>query len=663
VGAAPVTAERLPTALCIGSGYACRYAAWVLRSAGVDVRLAVTGRGPGASAWPDAGAVEVLDRGALARALATVDLCVTDVPSAVADAVGGPEPWPADLGRLVLVELGAPAADDDANAAVAAGSGIGAVIGEADGPGLPPPGRMLEAIVGLQAAAAALSGWLGARRDGTGERILVDPVECLAAMSGVNAIQFLDYGRRWRRSGPSASGSGGPFPFRLFRCADGWIVIICRSKQEWESIVDMLGRPEWSRLERFSDPLHIASHHADEAAALIGDILATRTVALVVEEARHHRVPLAPLRTIVDARADPRLFVDARADPRLFVDAEPVPAVTATRPAPRSVRWHARPAPRCRLGRAGPLAGLRVLDLGWVWAAPIAAAWLADLGADVVKVESMASLDLARRRGLEFPAGAGSSRATLPGYERAWLFNACNRNKRSVLLDLKDAADHERFMGLVERADVLTESFSAGVMERLGIAPEALLARNPHLIVVSMGGRTVDGEYVSRSYAPVLSALAGVEGLVTDRDGAPLGLLNWGVADPNAGAWAAFATVAAVVADAGGSHLLVSQLRSIVNTCLSAYRGTDPPATALDDPAEVTRAHLDGLADGPLGDLYRRVVTTDWSPGVGLRRAFVSPWRFRSMTVGVRAGAPTLGSTSVDRVCADWGVAPGAVPR
>ncbi|WP_291408621.1 CoA transferase [Actinophytocola sp.] len=604
-----------PRILALGTGYACRFAADALRQAGFPVDT----RG------------EVAD----------FDVCLTDDPAPLTALLGGDEPWPAALTGLTLVELGWPAALPDANARIAELSGIGAVIGEPDGPGLAPPGRMLEAIAGLQAATAALAGWLGARRDGVGEHVVVDPVACLAGMSGVNAIQFLNYGRPWRRSGPSASGSGGPFPFRMFRCRDGWVVVICRARVEWEAFLALLGDPPWAGRPELADQLVIAAEHADEVAGLITEILRERTVADVVAAGREFRVPIAPLRTAGEALADPELLAGT----------DPVPAVTAHRPAPHPCSWTLRPRDP---SPGGPLAGLRVLDLGWVWAAPVASAWLADLGADVVKVESLDRLDVGRRRGVDFPAGLPSDRATLPGYERAWLFNAANRNKRGIRLELKDPADHALFLALVAEADVVVESFATGVLERLDLAPGRLLAANPALVLLSMGGRTVDGQYLARSYAPMLTALAGIEAAVTDRTGAPLGLLNWGVADPNAGAWATFAVVAALAADRGGSHLLLSQLRALVNTCASHYRGTDPAQAELPDAEEVTLAHLAGTAQGPLGDLYRSVLVRGWSPEFGERLAFTSPWRFRRMPVGVRSAAPLFASTPVDQVLAEW---------
>lgn len=631
----------------MGEGYACHFAGWVLAREGAQVEVATevpahlpglrrTSGGPGTSdEWT--------------RRLAGVDVCITDDLSRLDAVLGGPDPWPDALGGLTLVEIGWPGAEEDANAMIATRSGVGAAIGEADGPGRAPPARMLEALVGLGASSGALAGWLGTRRDGRGEHVQVDPVHYIAVLSGVNAMQFLDYGLQWRRSGRSASGSGGPFPFRMFACRDGWVVAICRSVDDWKSLIAMLGNPPWSAEAAFADPLHIARHHADTVAALITEDLSVRTVADVVEAAREHRVPLAPLRTIGEARADTRLFsLPTAPEPR-----HPVDTVAVTEVSPRG-SWRAETVTPTVARPRGPLEGLRVLDLGWVWAAPIAAAWLADLGADVVKVESPERLDLSRRRGLEFPAARAASRPSLPGHEKAWLFNAVNRNKRSLVLNLKDVRDRDRFLELVACADVVIESFSEGVLERLRISPDVLLQANPQLLLLSMGGRSVDGEYVSRSYAPMLSALAGIEGEVVGEDGDPLGLLNWGVADPNAGMWGLLSVLAALGRGERGRHLVLSQLRALVNTCIDGYGDGAVGGEQLSDPEEVTAAHLGGDAPGPLGEVYRHIVTRNWTPEVGERRSMDAPWRFRRMPVGVLRGAPVLGDTSYETVQTAW---------
>ncbi|MFF3425584.1 CaiB/BaiF CoA transferase family protein [Streptomyces sp. NPDC002602] len=122
-------------------------------------------------------------------------------------------------------------------------------------------------------------------------------------------------------------------------------------------------------------------------------------------------------------------------------------------------------------GRNGPLAGVRVVELAGIGPGPFAAMVLADLGADVVRVDR--------------PGGGGL--AVDPAYD------ITNRNKRSVLLDLKSAEGPARVLDLVERADVLIEGFRPGVAERLGVGPDACLARNPRLVYGRMTGWGQDG--------------------------------------------------------------------------------------------------------------------------------------------------------------------------
>ncbi|MFI1457479.1 CaiB/BaiF CoA transferase family protein [Streptomyces roseus] len=119
----------------------------------------------------------------------------------------------------------------------------------------------------------------------------------------------------------------------------------------------------------------------------------------------------------------------------------------------------------------GPLAGVRVVELAGIGPGPFAAMLLADLGADVVRVDR--------------PGGGGL--AVDPAYD------VTNRGKRSVLVDLKSAGGPERVLDLVERADVLIEGFRPGVAERLGVGPADCHARNPKLVYGRMTGWGQDG--------------------------------------------------------------------------------------------------------------------------------------------------------------------------
>jgi benzylsuccinate CoA-transferase BbsF subunit len=125
----------------------------------------------------------------------------------------------------------------------------------------------------------------------------------------------------------------------------------------------------------------------------------------------------------------------------------------------------------------GPLEGLHVLDMGWVMVGPVTGRYLADLGADVVKLESSRRVDPLRTLG---PFKDGK-----PGLERSISYHNLNAGKRSLTVDIKDPRGREAILRLVEWADVVIESFSPGVLEDLGLAYPVLAARNPAVIVAS----------------------------------------------------------------------------------------------------------------------------------------------------------------------------------
>jgi benzylsuccinate CoA-transferase BbsF subunit len=126
---------------------------------------------------------------------------------------------------------------------------------------------------------------------------------------------------------------------------------------------------------------------------------------------------------------------------------------------------------------SAPLEGLRVLDMGWVMVGPVTGRYLADLGADVVKLESSRRVDPLRTLG---PFKDGK-----PGLERSISYHNLNAGKRSLTVDIKDARGREAILRLVEWADVVIESFSPGVLDELELGYPLLQAHNPQVILVS----------------------------------------------------------------------------------------------------------------------------------------------------------------------------------
>ena len=148
------------------------------------------------------------------------------------------------------------------------------------------------------------------------------------------------------------------------------------------------------------------------------------------------------------------------------------------------------------------LKGVKVVELGTMITAPLAAMMLADLGAEVVKVENPQGGDTFR----SFRGGIYSPN-----------FVAYNRGKRSVTLDLRTEDGRAALLKLLARADVLIENFRAGVMERLGLKPDVIQAANPKLIHCSITGFGADGPYSARpAYDMVGVALSGIGSLMLD---------------------------------------------------------------------------------------------------------------------------------------------------
>jgi len=161
-------------------------------------------------------------------------------------------------------------------------------------------------------------------------------------------------------------------------------------------------------------------------------------------------------------------------------------------------------------GPAGPLAGLRVVELGQLIAGPFAAKTLADFGADVIKIESPGAGDPLRKWRL------------LKDGTSVW-WQVQSRNKRSLALDLKDPAAQDIVRQLAAEADVLIENFRPGAMEGWGLGPDALLALNPGLIMLRISGYGQSGPYRDRpGFGVVAEAMGGLRHLTAEPGRVPV---------------------------------------------------------------------------------------------------------------------------------------------
>ena len=229
------------------------------------------------------------------------------------------------------------------------------------------------------------------------------------------------------------------------------------------------------------------------------------------------------------------------------------------------------------------LRGFRIVDLTRMLAGPYATMLLADMGAEVIKVESSDG-DPMRGMGPPFePDG------------RSAYFMAVNRNKRSVVLDLRDEHDRDRLLRLVSTADAVVDNFRAGVMERLRLTPEHLRAVKPDLVTCSMTAFGSDGPYRDLpAYDLVLQAMGGGMSITGEPGGRPT-RAGIPVGDLAGGAFAALALCAALLSrerNHQGQHIDLSLLDVQVSllTYVAQYFVTD------------------GQVPGPVGSAHQSIV-------------------------------------------------------
>ncbi len=226
-----------------------------------------------------------------------------------------------------------------------------------------------------------------------------------------------------------------------------------------------------------------------------------------------------------------------------------------------------------------PLHGIRVLELGNFMAGPYCAMLLADLGADVIKIEN--------------PEGGDHSRATPPFLDgESAGFIALNRNKRSLALNLKHPEGRQIFLRLAERADVVVENFRPGTTRDLGIDYETLTARNPGLVYCAVSGYGQTGPYSRRPGLDLI--IQGMSGLmsITGEPGRPPVKVGVPIADLTAALFAANAIQAALIArgrTGQGQYIDLSLLEAAV--ALEVWETASYFAT--------------GEVPGPLGSAHR----------------------------------------------------------
>lgn len=185
---------------------------------------------------------------------------------------------------------------------------------------------------------------------------------------------------------------------------------------------------------------------------------------------------------------------------------------------------------------------LRVVEIGTAVSIPLVGAALSNLGAEVIKVESRQRLDINRARvPRATPDGEAAALEAFP------LLHELNPAKKSVTLNLKTDDGRDLFRRLLAESDVFIENYAPGWLDRLGMPWHALHELNPRLIMLAASAYGEEGPLCQqRAYAPIMTGLAGIEGLIGYEDGATVGMLATALSDPNAAYFGVLAVLAAL---------------------------------------------------------------------------------------------------------------------
>ena len=488
-----------------------------------------------------------------------------------------------------------------------AAGGQMALFGEPDRPPILTAGHQAHLQAGLHAFAATLTALYAAERTGIGDHIDLSIQEAQAASLEGAGPAALVRGTDQERTGNGMRATWGIHP-----CVDGWVGLAAMARQ-MDAVYQCIGRPELLERPEFTQTLRTAE--ADLAVRkAIQEWTTARTAQQIFEESQAHRGPFGliprpdellawpPLRengfwsevdhpvlgrhtlpgaplTVNGERAPQRrapLLGEHTKEIQAELDAEaegPAPeddrtsergaAAAAVRPgaAVERGRGWGGGAERSELSSTEPrplLDQIRLLDLTQVWAGPFATRLLADMGADVIHIEGPGFPDAVR--GIGRPDDPRS-------YDRSSYFNEYNRNKRSLVLDLRDAEGMRTFERLVANADVVIENWSVGVAERLGLGYDTLRALNPGIVFVQMPAFGHDGPEASRmGLGPTIEQMGGLVALQGYAGGPPQ-KSGTSYGDPTGGTMAAAAVALGLVRrerTGDGCHIVVSQRDNVI---------------------------------------------------------------------------------------------------
>jgi crotonobetainyl-CoA:carnitine CoA-transferase CaiB-like acyl-CoA transferase len=446
-------------------------------------------------------------------------------------------------------------------------------------PVLPPEG-VASGTAEVQAAWAALAAFYRRLRDGRGDYIdfsrfegVLQSLDPPFGSEGQAAVGLKSTGELWR---------GRPrnqHIYPIFGCKDGHVRICLLSARQWRGMRGWLGEPE-----QFADPKFdtIAARYAAsrDLNAAIADLFATQTMDTLVAGGQARGVPVAAVLTAAETLASEHFRAVGALTDLTIADgvnvAVPVgPFVVdgrhagLERPAPRAGAddpdWAADTFTVARRDAEvqRPFDGMRILDLGVIVAGGELGRLFADLGAEVIKVESAA-----------YPDGL---RQTAPGMTMSRSWALTHRNEQSLGLDLRHPEGAKLFRRLVAESDAVFANFKPGTLDSLGFSYEQLRAINPRIVLAESSAYGATGPWSDRmGYGPLVRAATGVTWLWTSEDAEPDSFYDATTVFPDhvAARLTAVAALAAMIRrehTGTGAHVHIPQAEAAVNQLTTAY--------------------------------------------------------------------------------------------
>ena len=501
--------------------------------------------------------------------LRSADIVLDDDPGAVRELHNGQI-------RLSLSWFGATgpyAARAATDQTISAHTAAARAVGPAEGPPILTTGHTPQVVAGTLAYVAGVGHLLARETGGLGTAVHLDVSIFEAAMCitepgppGTLATGVIRPRVGINRFWPT-------YPACVYPCRDGWLGVTTVTPSQWRSLCSLLGLPELGSEPRYQVSIN-RLEDADRIDAALGPRLLERTALEWVEAGQAARIPLAIASTPAELFElaqfrDRGAWVEAEHPAQGSFLAPGTPFRLHRTPAagggraprlgehnghvaggndaadtqvdrPRRSQTAAPPAFGSARRRPGLLGDIRIVDLTMGWAGPLATRQLADMGAEVIKVESCQYFDWWR--------GWESTPETIAQklYEQSTAFNTTGRNKLGITLDLTSRRGVDLLLRLVAISDAVIENYTASVLPKLGLAYERLREANPELVMVSMPPFGASGEWMGhRGYGSTVEQASGLPHL-NGRAGDPPTMQHVALGDPIAGINAAAALLTAL---------------------------------------------------------------------------------------------------------------------